>query len=73
MQRRTFLQGLAAAGALGSLPVSSLSFANTIASVSVESLPKLEGDLTLYLGRGEGGLYENVLDAIKKNVIQSLT
>lgn len=66
MQRRTFLQGLAAAGALGSLPVSSLSFANTIASVSVESLPKLEGDLTLYLGRGEGGLYENVLDAIKK-------
>ncbi|MBQ4828005.1 extracellular solute-binding protein [Alteromonas sp. MMG017] len=66
MQRRTFLQGLAAAGALGSLPISSLSFANTIASVSVESLPKLEGDLTLYLGRGEGGLYENVLDAIKK-------
>ncbi|MDO6566593.1 extracellular solute-binding protein [Alteromonas sp. 1_MG-2023] len=66
MQRRTFLQGLAAAGALGSLPISSLSFANTIASVSVESLPKLEGDLTLYLGRGEGGLYENVLEAIKK-------
>ncbi|MCQ8848015.1 extracellular solute-binding protein [Alteromonas stellipolaris] len=66
MQRRTFLQGLAAAGAIGSLPISSLSFANTIASVSVESLPKLEGDLTLYLGRGEGGLYENVLDAIKK-------
>ncbi|WP_218418064.1 extracellular solute-binding protein [Alteromonas lipotrueae] len=66
MQRRTFLQGLAAAGALGSLPISSLSFANTIASVSVESLPQLEGDLTLYLGRGEGGLYENVLDAIKK-------
>ena len=70
MQRRTFLQGLAAAGALGSLPISSLSFANTIASVSVESLPKLEGDLTLYLGRGEGGLYENVLDAIKKRNLQ---
>lgn len=70
MQRRTFLQGLAAAGALGSLPISSLSFANTIASVSVESLPKLEGDLTLYLGRGEGGLYENVLDAIKKRNTQ---
>jgi len=32
----------------------------------VESLPKLEGDLTLYLGRGEGGLYENVLQAIEK-------
>lgn len=66
MQRRLFLQGLAAAGALGSIP---LGFAHTLsqaASVSVESLPKLEGDLTLYLGRGEGGLYENVLDAIKK-------
>jgi iron(III) transport system substrate-binding protein len=37
-----------------------------MASVSVESLPKLEGDLTLYLGRGEGGLYENVLQAIEK-------
>jgi iron(III) transport system substrate-binding protein len=35
-------------------------------SVSVDSLPKLEGDLTLYLGRGEGGLYENVLKAIEK-------
>ena len=37
-----------------------------MASVSVESLPKLEGDLALYLGRGEGGLYENVLQAIEK-------
>jgi len=66
MQRRTFLQGLAAAGVLGSMP---FGFANTItqaSSVSVDSLPKLEGDLTLYLGRGEGGLYENVLEAIKK-------
>ena len=71
MQRRTFLQGLAAAGTLGSLPFySAYSFAHSSAhhsaSVSVDSLPKLEGDLTLYLGRGEGGLYENVLEAIKK-------
>ena len=66
MQRRTFLQGLAAAGVLSGLP---LGFANAMTqtgSVSVESLPKLEGDLTLYLGRGEGGLYENVLKAIEK-------
>lgn len=35
------------------------------AGVSVETLPALEGELTLYLGRGEGGLYENVLGAIE--------
>lgn len=66
MQRRTFLQGLAAAGVLGSVPFSLAHAASAAGSVSVETLPKLEGDLTLYLGRGEGGLYENVLDAIKK-------
>ncbi len=43
-----------------------MSFANPATAVSVDSLPKLTGDLTLYLGRGEGGLYENVLEAIKK-------
>lgn len=66
MQRRTFLQGLAAATALGGLPLGVASALSPMASVSVESLPKLEGDLTLYLGRGEGGLYENVLQAIEK-------
>ncbi len=66
MQRRTFLQGLAAAGALGSLPLSTVHAMTQTGSVSVDSLPKLEGDLTLYLGRGEGGLYENVLKAIEK-------
>lgn len=33
---------------------------------SVKNLPALEGELTLYLGRGEGGLYENVLAAIEE-------
>ncbi|MDG2421120.1 MAG: extracellular solute-binding protein [Gammaproteobacteria bacterium] len=33
-------------------------------AVTVDNLPNLEGELTLYLGRGEGGLYENVLKAI---------
>jgi len=67
MQRRTFLQGLSAAAVLGSLPLTSrIAFAAAASPVSVDSLPKLEGDLTLYLGRGEGGLYENVLDAIRK-------
>ncbi len=66
MQRRTFLRGLGMAGLASGLPlISPFSFAST-GPTSVDSLPKLKGDLTLYLGRGEGGLYENVLDAIKK-------
>lgn len=69
MERRTFIQGLAALGVIGSLPLPlSQAFANTVTNpVSVDDLPKLKGDLTLYLGRGEGGLYENVLQAIQKN------
>lgn len=71
MQRRTFIQALAAAGTLGSLPLAaSRSLAdnsvNSNLPLSVDQLPPLEGDLTLYLGRGEGGLYENVLEAIRK-------
>ncbi|MBU3070243.1 extracellular solute-binding protein [Aestuariicella sp. G3-2] len=71
MQRRTFIQALAAAGTLGSLPLAasrSLADSSTNSSfpLSVDQLPPLEGDLTLYLGRGEGGLYENVLEAIRK-------
>jgi len=69
VERRTFIQGLAALGVIGSLPLPlSQAFANTVTNpVSVDDLPKLKGDLTLYLGRGEGGLYENVLQAIQKN------
>ncbi|MGQ9427330.1 substrate-binding domain-containing protein [Gilvimarinus sp. F26214L] len=67
MRRRNFLQILAAAGALGALPPAALrALADEGAGVSVEQLPPLEGDLTLYLGRGEGGLYENVLEAIRQ-------
>ncbi|MBV1910809.1 MAG: extracellular solute-binding protein [Kangiellaceae bacterium] len=67
MQRRTFIQNLAAYSAIGACPaLLSPSLAASVSSVSVEQLPKLEGELTLYLGRGEGGLYENVLNAIKK-------
>ncbi len=71
MQRRTFLQALAAAGTVATMPWTlsrSLADSSGISpgAVSVEQLPPLEGDLTLYLGRGEGGLYENVLEAIRK-------
>ncbi|MBB5209907.1 extracellular solute-binding protein [Microbulbifer hydrolyticus] len=67
MQRRAFLHNLAAVGAISCLPISiQRSLAAEAGAVSVDELPKLEGDLTLYLGRGEGGLYENVLEAIRK-------
>ncbi|WP_017446654.1 ABC transporter substrate-binding protein [Gayadomonas joobiniege] len=67
MHRRRFIQGLTAAGVVASLPGSfSAAYAAVSTAISVESLPKLKGDLTLYLGRGEGGLYENVLEAIKQ-------
>lgn len=70
MQRRSFLQSLTAAGGLGYLlssPGHVLAQSGEGASaVSVDALPKLQGELTLYLGRGEGGLYENVLDAIQQ-------
>lgn len=67
MQRRTFIQTLSLAGLASVLPCASLSaFAKPNGNVSVNDLPSLEGELTLYLGRGEGGLYEDVLNAIKK-------
>lgn len=67
MQRRAFLQSLAGVGLLAALPLSiHRSMAQTVQAMSVEQLPPLKGDLTLYLGRGEGGLYENVLNAITK-------
>nr|WP_010132995.1 ABC transporter substrate-binding protein [Microbulbifer agarilyticus] len=74
MQRRAFLRSaclnsFAAAGALGALPLPVFASDVTGArpdALSVDQLPPLEGDLTLYLGRGEGGLYENVLNAIRK-------
>lgn len=63
----TLLQTLAARGALGGLPfVAGRALADTASAVSVDQLPPLVGDLTLYLGTGEGGLYENVLEAIRK-------
>ncbi|MFV8818135.1 ABC transporter substrate-binding protein [Haliea sp. E17] len=67
MQRRGFVRALGAAGVFGGF--SSFIpgvFAAGNGAVSVEDLPPLEGKLTLYLGRGEGGLYENVLAAIEK-------
>lgn len=66
MKRRSIVKGLAAASGLGLAPFSASIFANANQPISVEQLPKLEGKLTLYLGRGEGGLYENVIEAIRE-------
>lgn len=63
MQRRTLLKSLATLGIMGTLPARTVSAGNP---VSVESLPPLKGKLTVYLGRGEGGLYEDVMEAIRK-------
>jgi iron(III) transport system substrate-binding protein len=66
MQRRTFIQTLAALAAAGALPLNIRQvLADPARALSVDELPKLEGELTLYLGRGEGGLYENVIKAIE--------
>jgi len=72
MQRRTFIKTLSYLGAASALPFLPIrGFAQTLAAapigaISVNDLPELNGELTLYLGRGEGGLYEDVLNAIKK-------
>jgi len=81
MRRRAVLKALAAAGCLPPVAfaqspaggTSSGDLSGAIAPapagagpVSVDSLQKLEGELTMYLGRGEGGLYESILDAIRK-------
>ena len=68
LSRRSVLLG-AMSGAGLSLLSGSRTFAETwppSSGVSVSDLPKLKGKLTLYLGRGEGGLYENVLEAIQE-------
>ncbi len=59
MRRRDLLKAagtVAAAAAFGP---------NAIGATPADALPKLSGALTLYLGRGEGGLYENVIAAIE--------
>lgn len=65
MRRRRFLQAFALIAGHAALPWPLRALAAEAGAVSVDSLPKLRGKLTLYLGRGEGGLYEDVLEAIE--------
>ncbi len=68
MRRRTFFKGVAALGILGAAgPLRGVApaFAAQAAAESVHDLPKLQGALTIYMGTGEGGLYDAVIDAIR--------
>lgn len=65
--RRRLLQGAAGLGLLGTLgPLAIAGNRPSVQAESVTTLPKLAGKLTVYLGHGEGGLYEDVLAAIRK-------
>jgi len=67
VRRRSLLEALAALATAGALPAATArALPEGNAAVSVAALPPLNGNLTLYLGRGEGGLYENVIDAIRE-------
>lgn len=69
MHRRALIKALATGASLAaSLPPGRLLAQEAAGqtALSVDELPALEGELTLYLGRGEGGLYEDVLDAIRQ-------
>jgi iron(III) transport system substrate-binding protein len=63
MQRRRFIQSMAALAAAGALP---FNISTVAAAISANDLPELKGELNLYLGRGEGGLYESVIKAIEQ-------
>ena len=69
MDRRAFLQRASALGALGLLgPTGLIGCSGEPAAppaLSVDELPPLEGQLRVYLGRGEGGLYTDVIRAIR--------
>ncbi len=66
MDRRAYIKTLAAAGLLGPNRLLASKANSSLAAESVENLPKIKGAITLYLGRGEGGLYEDILKAIEE-------
>jgi len=68
MHRRALLRVLALAGLAGPLRGLAQEALHPAADSppSVDDLPRLDGELTLYLGRGEGGLYEDILSAIER-------
>lgn len=67
MKRRALVKGAMLLGALGvgNFARDALS-GEAREAVSVEQLPRLNGGLTVYLGRGEGGLYGDIIDAVRE-------
>ena len=68
MHRRTLLKGAAGLGLLGPMALRAAWAEPADAVVqaqSVDVLPELKGKLRVYLGHGEGGLYEDVIEAIR--------
>ena len=63
--RRGLLRDLSSLGLAAALP-GAFAIPQLARAASGDELPRLDGELTLYLGRGEGGLYENVLKAIEE-------
>ncbi|HKL77106.1 MAG TPA: extracellular solute-binding protein [Gammaproteobacteria bacterium] len=70
MERRAVLKAAAALGLVGAWgPLTGCtrdSAPEAKSALSVDDLPELQGDLTVYLGRGEGGLYHHIVDAIRE-------
>ena len=64
MDRRSLLKTALALGVLGPTPLWAAN--NPAAAESADDLPPLSGELTVYLGRGEGGLYDDIVAAIRK-------
>lgn len=64
--RRHILKTAAALGLLGSMPALAAIEEAAKQARSADDLPKLSGPLTVYLGRGEGGLYDDIVKAIEK-------
>ncbi len=84
MQRRDFLAGVGAAtlgasagcSAGGSSRTTTAEFegksASDVDAPSLSDLPDLSGELTVYLGRGEGGLYKALLDHFETELYPDL-
>ena len=62
--RRQLLKTAAAFGLLGSMPALAAIEEAAKMARSADDLPALKGPLTVYLGRGEGGLYDDIVEAI---------
>lgn len=66
LDRRSLLKSALALGLIGPGVLWAADDTPTAAAESADDLPPLAGTLTVYLGRGEGGLYDDIVAAIRK-------